>query len=247
MSRSNRTRNLIHALALLALQPGVTPGATPALAAGVAIPAEVPGGPAQVPVKSLRQTTLEMRYRSTIPQQYDYSCGAAAISTLLTFHYGRPVGERDIVAYMYARGDQPKILKEGFSLLDMKNFLELLGYSADGFEIGPGQLDQLLAENVPFIALIRDSGYNHFVVVKGANATHLLIGDSAKGGRILRRAEFEAIWDSRIAFLIHSQQDGVRFNVPSDWNIAPRAVLGEPLHRDSLANSLLMRPGRNDF
>jgi predicted double-glycine peptidase len=246
MSRSNRTRFPVRAYAL-ALLLGVLPGVLPALGAAVAIPGDIPGGPSVVPVKSMRQLMLEMRYRSTIPQQYDYSCGAAAISTLLTFHYGRPVGERDIVAYMYARGDQPKILKEGFSLLDMKNFLELLGYSADGFEIEPGQLDQLIAEGVPFIALIRDSGYNHFVVVKGANATHLLIGDSAKGGRIVRRAEFEAIWDSRIAFLIHSHQNGVRFNVPSDWNIAPRASLGEPLHRDSLANSLLMRPGHNDF
>lgn len=231
----------------LAFLLSVLPAASPALAAAVALPGDLPGGPAAVPVKSLRHLLLEMRYRSTIPQQYDYSCGAAALSTLLTFHYGRPVGERDIVAHMYARGDQPKILKEGFSLLDMKNFLELLGYSADGFEIEPGQLDQLIAENVPFIALIRDGSYNHFVVVKGANATHLLIGDSAKGGRILRRNEFEKIWDSRIAFLIHSHQDGVRFNVPSDWHIAPRAVLGEPLHRDSLANSLLLRPGRNDF
>jgi predicted double-glycine peptidase len=246
MSRSNRARAPIRAWAL-ALLLGVSPGAPPALGAAVAIPGELPGGPATVPVKSMRLLMLEMRYRSTIPQQYDYSCGAAAISTLLTFHYGRPVVERDIVAYMYARGDQPKILKEGFSLLDMKNFLELLGYSADGFEIEPGQLDQLIAENVPFIALIRDNGYNHFVVVKGANATHLLIGDSAKGGRIVRRAEFEAMWDSRIAFLIHSHQNGVRFNVPSDWNIALRAALGEPLHRDSLANSLLMRPGHNDF
>lgn len=246
MSRSNRTRFPVHVCAL-ALLLGVLPGALPALGAAVAIPGDLPGGPAVVPVKSMRHLMLEMRYRSTIPQQYDYSCGAAAISTLLTYHYGRPVGERDIVAYMYARGDQPKILKEGFSLLDMKNFLELLGYTADGFEIEPGQLDQLIAENVPFIALIRDSGYNHFVVVKGANATHLLIGDSAKGGRIVRRAEFETIWDSRIAFLIHSYPNGVRFNVPSDWNIAPRASLGEPLHRDSLANSLLMRPGRNDF
>jgi uncharacterized protein len=246
MSRSNRTRIPVRAWAL-GLLLGVSPGAPPALGAAVAIPGDIPGGPAVVPVKSMRHLMLEMRYRSTIPQQYDYSCGAAALSTLLTFHYGRPVGERDIVAHMYARGDQAKILKEGFSLLDMKNFLELLGYSADGFEIESGQLDQLIAENVPFIALIRDGGYNHFVVVKGANATHLLIGDSAKGGRILRRKAFEAIWDSRIAFLIHSHQNGVRFNVPSDWNIAPRANLGEPLHRDSLANSLLMRPGPNDF
>lgn len=242
MSRSSRTR--IPALALVLT--GFL-GAATALAAEVILTPDIPGGPYVVPVKSFRQLTLEMRYRSTIPQQFDYSCGAAAIATLLTFHYGRPVMERDVVAFMYARGDQPKILKEGFSLLDMKNLLEALGYSADGFEIEPGQFDQLIAEGVPFIALIKDGGYNHFVVVKGTNATHVLLGDSAKGGRILRRAEFERIWDGRIAFLIHSHQNVARFNVPSDWQIAPRASLSDPLVRDQHTTALLMRPGRNDF
>lgn len=244
MSRSSSAR--IQALVLFAFL-GMVLGTAATLAAEVVLTPDIPGGPYTVPVKSFRQSTLELRYRSTIPQQFDYSCGAAAIATLLTFHYGRPVAERDVVAFMYARGDQPKILKEGFSLLDMKNLLEAIGYSADGFEIEPGQFDQLIAENVPFIALIKDGGYNHFVVVKGTNATHVLIGDSAKGGRILRREEFERIWDGRIAFLIHSHQNVARFNIPSDWHIAPRASLSEPLIRDTHTTALLMRPGRNDF
>ncbi len=36
---------------------------------------------------------------------------------------------------MFERGDQAKIRKEGFSMLDMKRYLESLGLRADGFEL----------------------------------------------------------------------------------------------------------------
>jgi hypothetical protein len=216
-------------------------------AAVLDLPGDIPGGPFVVGVKSLKQSFLERRFRSTIPQQYDYSCGAAAIATLLTIHYGRPEAERNVVAEMYSRGDQPKILKEGFSLLDMKVYLEAHGYGADGFEIGADQFDQLLAENVPFIVLIKDGGYNHFVVVKGATDTHLLIGDSAKGGRVMPRRDFERIWDGRIAFLIHTHQDAARFNIPDDWHVLPKPTLAEYLTHYNLAALTFLRPGRNDF
>jgi predicted double-glycine peptidase len=188
-----------------------------------------------------------MRFRTTVPQQFDYSCGAAAIATLLTFHYGQEVSEREVIVHMFARGDQPKILKEGFSLLDMKLYLEARRYSADGFEIDRKQFDELIAEQVPFIALIKDGGYNHFVVVKGATKRHVLIGDSAKGGRIMPRAEFERMWDGRIAFLIHSHQFMAQFNVPHHWRVVPHMALGTFVTHDNLAALTFLRPGPNDF
>ena len=35
----------------------------------------------------------ERRFVSTIRQRYDFSCGSAAIATLLTHHYARPTTE----------------------------------------------------------------------------------------------------------------------------------------------------------
>jgi predicted double-glycine peptidase len=240
---SLRRRGLVVCLSLA----GLAAGMASVQAAGLDLPSEIAGSKFVVGVKSMRQVRLEMRFRTTVPQQFDYSCGAAAIATLLTFHYGQPVSEREVIAEMYARGDQAKILKEGFSLLDMKLYLEARRYSTDGFEIAPEQFDQLIAEQVPFIALIKDGGYNHFVVVKGATKRHVLIGDSAKGGRIMPRGEFERIWDGRIAFLIHSHQDVSQFNVPHHWRILPRTALGEFVTPDNLAALTFLRPGPNDF
>src|SRR5690606_40798166 len=54
----------------------------------------------------------------------DFSCGSAATATLLTYQYGHPVTELEVFRQMYAQGDQARIRKEGFSLLDMRRYLQ---------------------------------------------------------------------------------------------------------------------------
>lgn len=81
------------------------------------------------PVTSMK----EAGFKNTIRQQFDFSCGSAALATLLTYDYGAPVTEHAVFTAMYERGDQQKIRREGFSLLDMKVYLEENGYDADGY------------------------------------------------------------------------------------------------------------------
>ncbi|MDE3060597.1 MAG: peptidase C39, partial [Pseudomonadota bacterium] len=57
----------------------------------------------------------DMRYAGVVRQRYDFSCGSAAVATLLTYHYRRPVEEPDVLAAMFRQGDRDKIRKEGFS------------------------------------------------------------------------------------------------------------------------------------
>src|SRR5690554_4716261 len=92
-------KSLFPVLALTAaLAPG---GAVPALAeAGSGAPAgrghaAIGAGPARalVPVASL----AALKYANLVRQRFDYSCGAAALATLLTYGYGHTVGEMDII------------------------------------------------------------------------------------------------------------------------------------------------------
>jgi predicted double-glycine peptidase len=87
--------------------------ALPAVQAGKVDPPVEAGGTYSVPVTSMK----ELRFRGTTRQQYDFSCGSAALATLLTSHYGFPVSEEDVFKEMYARGDKDKIRREGFSPL----------------------------------------------------------------------------------------------------------------------------------
>ena len=120
----------------------------------------LPGGAYQIPVKSF----VELRFKTVYKQRYDFSCGSAALASLLTFHYDDKVDEQGVFKDMYAAGDKEKIHKQGFSLLDMKIYLDQRGYRSNGFKIS---LDQLIKAEVPAITIINNNGYFHFIIIKG--------------------------------------------------------------------------------
>ena len=201
----------------------------------------VPGGArVQVPVASVKQ----LRFTTTLRQQYDFSCGSAALATLLTHHYGHPVNEQQVFERMFLRGDQARIRKEGFSLLDMKRFLAERGFRADGFQL---PLQKLVDARVPAIVLVSDKGYNHFVVVKGAAGGRVLIGDPSSGTRMLTQAAFEAIWTNRLLFVIHGAPTTPAFNSVADWRAAPAAPLAQGIDRSPLAGVTMPKFGPGEF
>jgi predicted double-glycine peptidase len=209
------------------------------LADTVNLPYEM-GGAYSLPITSMKAA----RFRAMVHQQYDFSCGSAALSTLLTYHYGFTVNEQTVFEEMYARGDQAKIRRDGFSLFDMKRYLEDHGFQADGFE---APLDKLESAGIPAIVLINENGYNHFVVVKGLREGRVLIGDPSGGTRALSQAAFEALWTNGILFVVSNRQDLARFNVESEWNALPRAPIASGISREGLAGLVIPKAGPSDF
>jgi predicted double-glycine peptidase len=158
----------------------------------------------------------ELKFSTVIHQQYDYSCGSAALATLLRYHYRLPVDEATVFKAMFNVGDKANIEKLGFSLLDMKKYLASIGYEADGYRLG---LDQLSKVHLPAIALIQIGTYKHFVVIKGVIGNHVLVGDSALGLRVLSVTDFRDAWNG-IAFIVHAAPKGVAppsFNDNEEW------------------------------
>jgi predicted double-glycine peptidase len=225
-------RDLLLSFALLAVASSVP-------AQGTYFPS-VGSGDVIMPITSMRQA----RVARTLLQQFDFSCGSAAVATLLTHHYGYPVTEQVVFEEMYARGDRKKIHTEGFSLLDMKRFLASRGFEADGFE---QPLDKLGEARVPAIVLINENGYHHFVVVKGVQPDRVLIGDPAQGTRAMPRRTFEASWKNGLLFVIHNRMESARFNLAADWRVAPRAPLGNGVSRDGLTGITLPKMGPGEF
>ena len=178
----------------------------------------------------------DMPFRTVVRQRYDMSCGSAAIATLLTHHYGRPIDEARVFTAMYEAGDQAAIRTRGFSLLDMQRYLAGRGLQADGYRLGLSELERT---RTPAVAMIETNGFRHFVVIKGVRGGRVLVGDPALGLMIYPRAEFERRWNG-IAFVIHGEGVNGAFNVQTEWEARPRAPMGqdpgqrwlEPLTRD---------------
>lgn len=199
------------------------------------------GGNFSVPIVSMK----EARFLTVLKQQYDFSCGSAALATLLTYYYQYPVNEQTVFMAMYENGNKEKIHKEGFSLLDIKRYLEANGYRADGF-VAP--LDMLIKKGVPAIVLINDHGYNHFVVIKGVSSTQVLVGNPASGTKIVPRQEFEAMWN-KILFIVRNKEEIARkyFNSAKEWKVREQAPLEAAINRDGLSPSTLLLPNSYDF
>jgi predicted double-glycine peptidase len=182
-----------------------------------------------VPVTSMK----DIPFRTVVRQQYDYSCGSAALATLLHYHYNMPVTEAEVFKAMYAKGDQEKIRKVGFSLLDIKNYLAARGFEADGYKL---TFDQLVKINRPAIAVVTAGAYRHFVVVKGARNGKVLIGDPAGGLRTYSNAEFSQIWNG-VIFAIHASSAAkVPYNRDEEWSPWALAPLGQPMGDASLSS-----------
>jgi len=179
-------------------------------------------GELSIPVASL----AERRFLTVVQQRYDFSCGSAALATLLRYHYGEMIGEEAVFAGMWRDGDRAAIRRVGFSLLDMKRFLAARGEPADGFRV---TLTQIMTAGVPGIALINIGGYRHFVVVKGVQQDRILLGDPALGLRAVSPAEFERIWNG-IYFVINDRRAMARsqWNGPRQWAAYVGAPIGDP-------------------
>jgi predicted double-glycine peptidase len=203
-----------------------------------------PGQSYAMPVRTIKELKRERAFRTTVHQQFDFSCGSAALATLLTFHYNRRVDEATVFRAMFEAGDQAKIRAQGFSLLDMKRYLEAGGYQADGVQVS---LDELAKVGVPAIALLNDNGYRHFVVVKGIRNDRVILGDPAVGTRILDRAQFEGLRVGGIFFVIRSHLNVARFNLPADWETRLVAPIELSVIRDSLSTFTLTLPDGNRF
>lgn len=213
---------------------GLLAGASSSFAGG-AIP--VPGtmGSYQISVQSLD----ELRFHSVVAQRYDYSCGSAALATLLSYHYGRRVDEIEAFDWMYATGDQVQIQAQGFSMMDMKRYLsEAQGLASDGFRISLSRLEEL---GLPAIAMIEPEGYRHFVVVKGVRDDRVLVGDPAFGIRDYPRRVFDAIRSNDIFFIIRDELELARqsLNSPRSWAAITRAPLGQAIPPESLSTLTL--------
>ena len=182
----------------------------------------------------------EIPFRSVVRQQYDFSCGSAAVATLLTYHYHRPTPERVAFTRMWEKGDQALIRKVGFSMFDMKSYLTAAGLKAEGYRLG---MDKLARLDRPVIVLLDLNGFKHFVVVKGVRENRVLVGDPMRGLNEYSIADFAKIWNG-IALVATPRDDeqAPAFNLAGDWGPWSTAPLEDGAMRIAGDNFLTHLP-----
>ncbi|AZP13656.1 MULTISPECIES: C39 family peptidase [Undibacterium] len=159
----------------------------------------VGGGPITQSV--VMEPFSELKYKHIARQAFDYSCGSAALVTILNFHLGLSVTEQEAMEGMLERGEKEKIIaRRGFSLLDMKRYVAGLNIESAGFR---GEVKDLLSLEHPAIVPIDYAGAKHFVVLRGVRDGIVYIADPSAGNIVFSLKEFATLWDRNTLFIVY--------------------------------------------
>jgi predicted double-glycine peptidase len=147
-------------------------------------------------VKPLSST----QFRGVVHQAFDYSCGSAALTTLLNGYMAQNKNEREVMDGMLKYGEYDRIVeRRSFSLLDMKRYVNAIGFNSNGFR---GTFHDLEILDKPAIVPIAYAGFKHFVVFKTVKNGHVFVADPALGNISFTSQHFKEVWDSDIMFII---------------------------------------------
>jgi len=167
------------------------------------------------------RSLLEIRQDRVVMQEWDLSCGAAALATLLRYQHGLDVSEHQVALALIAQKRyvaNPAFvrLRHGFSLLDLKRYVERAGLRGIGY--GGLQFGDVI-ERAPIMVPISSNGYNHFVIVRGQMGDRVLLADPNFGNRTMTVARFQRLW------LDYGDMGHVGFVVAAEVSPSPPGAL----------------------
>ncbi len=161
----------------------------------------LPGGAViYKPIQSIR----ERKFADLVQQKTDFSCGAAALATILRQAYWLDVDEKQIIEGMLAHADQDLVRVQGFSMLDMKRYVESLGMRARGYRVAA---ETLTSVRIPVVVLMDIRGYKHFVVLQKVDKGWVYIGDPVLGHKRYKVDDFLKGWNGIIFAVIGQGYD----------------------------------------
>ncbi len=173
-------------------------------------------------IKDRPESYLAMRYEATVPQQKEFTCGAASIATLLTFYWHTPMTEDRVLKTLKGRYTDKQIShisETGLSFDDLIYMAQHLGFSAEGAKIAIDQLPNLAG---PVIVNLKKGSLKHFVVLRKVVNNVYYTSDPVVGELSMSASEFKeqftgyimAIWkqDANLPnyTILTNPRDGIR-------------------------------------
>lgn len=151
------------------------------------------------------------RDQGVVRQERDFSCGLAAMATLMTYYFERPVSEEELLARLDLPGpdvltdamsgagvtqqERERLLalrERGVSLATLAELARGYGLVAKGVKISPALLSRL---SVPAIAYVEPAGEPHFTLIRGVDGHgNVQVADPSWGNRRFPAADFARLF-----------------------------------------------------
>jgi len=157
---------------------------------------------------------LSLRRKNVVMQQSDYSCGAAALATLIRYYWGDPITETDLLNTILSvlTFDQVKDrIENGLTMTDLRKAAVARGYLAS---MGRRTLAELTELRVPAVVRIEKNDYEHFVVFRGVLKDRVFIADPIRGNLRMSIQQFDLQWQDDVILVMAKPDTDLPKNAP---------------------------------
>ncbi len=147
------------------------------------------------------KTFVQLRDHHVVKQEMDYSCGAAALCTLINYYFGGALNERDLLNEMLdslSEADRKDRVENGFSMLDLRDAALRRGYQAEGARLPLSVLPELPG---PVMVYLEEDGMRHFAVFRGVVEDRVYLADPSRGNVRMDVRRFNKIWPGIVLVL----------------------------------------------
>jgi predicted double-glycine peptidase len=139
---------------------------------------------------------LEQKYSVTVPQRFDFTCGAAALATLITHYWDQNTSEAKVLETLHSRYSKDtmssevwkEMQKKGFSLDDLIWAANKLGFEAQAASLPAEELGKI---DGPIIVHVLEAKDSHFTVLRLRAAGWTYLSDPVQGAVTLTNEEFD--------------------------------------------------------
>jgi len=145
----------------------------------------------------------EMRERQVVMQKLDYSCGAAALATIVKYYWGDNVDENtflSLIPRLNLTQEQVKDrIENGLTLTDLRDLANLAGYQSS---MGKVTFEELAEAKVPVIVGITVRKHDHFAVFRGTDGYYVYLADSIRGQIRVPITDFAQQWQKNAILVV---------------------------------------------
>ncbi len=143
---------------------------------------------------------IEVRNQNLVRQNFDYSCGSAALSTILSHYYDMNITEEDILSdALKAKGVNQDLNAlegqgNGLSFYDLSEFVKVKNFKAIGMALGFEELKKL---KIPVIVFVKIRKQEHFSALKKIDENYVYLADPSFGNIRINHTKFKEMFFQR--------------------------------------------------
>ena len=185
-------------------------------------PVETTFGGGAVRVRRNVRSWKNLTEKGIVMQSYDFSCGSAALATLMRYYFQDDVTERDVLEDLLEFLSDEEIQQRqenGLTMLDLKLCAQRMGYQAVGVRLKASVLPQLQG---PILIHLEREGYKHFAVLRGVRNDRVFLADPSRGNIRVKVHRFLEQWTD-IALVLGKKGAGLPDDYPlkitEDWAV----------------------------